>query len=139
MSLFKSREQRAKDRKKKELKKQISAIGAGGGRSNQATKKRLQRELADINKVVEKKTGSRVGGAQANKRKNYGNNQTGNGKGGGVTSKKTRSDKPKTKAQLMALKNIKKYGGTAKAAAANKAAMKLKIKKLYLDKKKKKK
>ena len=51
---------------------------------------------------------------------------------------KTKSGKPKTKAQLLALKNIKKYGGTASAAAANKAAMKLKIKKAYLAKKKKK-
>ena len=39
---------------------------------------------------------------------------------------------------MMATKNIKKYGGTAKAAAANKAAMKLKIKKAYQAKKKKK-
>ena len=38
----------------------------------------------------------------------------------------------------MAKANIKKYGGTAKAAAANKAAMKLKIKKAYMAKKKKK-
>ena len=43
-----------------------------------------------------------------------------------------------TKAQQMAKANIKKYGGTAKAAAANKAAMKLKIKKAYQAKKKKK-
>ena len=43
-----------------------------------------------------------------------------------------------TKAQLLAKKNIKEHGGTAKAAAANKAAMKLKIKKAYMAKKKKK-
>ena len=55
-----------------------------------------------------------------------------------VKSSKTKSGKPKTKAQMMATKNIKKYGGTAKAAAANKAAMKLKIKKAYMAKKKKK-
>ena len=58
--------------------------------------------------------------------------------GGGTTPTKTKSGKPKTKAQMMATKNIKKYGGTAKAAAANKAAMKLKIKKAYQAKKKKK-
>ena len=55
-----------------------------------------------------------------------------------VSNKKTRSGKPKTKAQLMATKNIKKYGGTASAAAANKEAMRLKIKKRYLASKKKK-
>ena len=44
-----------------------------------------------------------------------------------------------TKAQQMAKANIKKYGGTAKAAAANKEAMRLKIKKKYLASKKKKK
>ena len=55
-----------------------------------------------------------------------------------TTSGKTKQGKPKTKAQMMATKNIKKYGGTAKAAAANKAAMKLKIKKAYQAKKKKK-
>ncbi len=43
-----------------------------------------------------------------------------------------------TKAQKMAKANIKKYGGTASAAKANKAAMKLKIKKAYMAKKKKK-
>jgi len=36
-------------------------------------------------------------------------------------------------------KNIKKYGGTAKAAAANKEAMRLKIKKKYQESQKKKK
>ena len=39
----------------------------------------------------------------------------------------------------MAKANIKKYGGTAKAAAANKEAMRLKIKKKYQASKKKKK
>ena len=42
------------------------------------------------------------------------------------------------RAKAMAKKNIKKYGGTAKAAAANKEAMRLKIKKKYLASKKKK-
>ncbi len=41
---------------------------------------------------------------------------------------KNKSGKPKTKAQMMATKNIKKYGGTASAAKANKLAMRLKIK-----------
>ena len=59
--------------------------------------------------------------------------------GGGKTSSKTKQGKPKTKAQIMATKNIKKYGGTASAAAANKEAMRLKIKKKYLASKKKKK
>ena len=56
-----------------------------------------------------------------------------------VKSSKTKSGKPKTKAQMMATKNIKKYGGTSKAAAANKEAMRLKIKKKYQESKKKKK
>ena len=58
---------------------------------------------------------------------------------GGSTTTTTKSTSGKTKAQLKAKANIKKYGGTASAAAANKAAMKLKIKKAYLDKNKKKK
>lgn len=44
----------------------------------------------------------------------------------------------KERAKAMAKANIKKYGGTASAAKANKAAMKLKIKKAYMAKKKKK-
>ena len=56
-----------------------------------------------------------------------------------VEQKKTSNKKSgPTKAQQLAKKNIKKYGGTASAAAANKAAMKLKIKKKYEAKKKKK-
>tara|TARA_A100001388_G_C28715831_1_gene473759 strand:- start:869 stop:1189 length:321 start_codon:yes stop_codon:yes gene_type:complete len=56
-----------------------------------------------------------------------------------VTKTKTKSGKPKTKAQMMATKNIQKFGGTAKAAAANKEAMRLRIKKKYQESKKKKK
>ena len=52
-------------------------------------------------------------------------------------TKKSSGKKPTT-AQKMAKANIKKYGGTASAAKANKAAMKLKIKKAYMAKKKKK-
>ena len=50
--------------------------------------------------------------------------------GGGRKSKsKSKSkSKPKTKAQKMAVANKAKYGGTAKAAAANKASMKAKAK-----------
>ena len=53
------------------------------------------------------------------------------------TTKKSSGKKPTT-AQKMAKANIKKYGGTAKAAAANKEAMRLKIKKKYQASKKKK-
>ena len=58
----------------------------------------------------------------------------------GKTEEKKSSGKKggPTKAQKMAKANIKKYGGTASAAKANKAAMKLKIKKAYMAKKKKK-
>ena len=52
--------------------------------------------------------------------------------------KSTTNKSGPTKAQLLAKRNIKKYGGTAKAAEANKLAMRLKIKKKYQDKKKKK-
>ena len=55
------------------------------------------------------------------------------------TKKKSTTKSGPTKAQQMAKANIKKYGGTAKAAAANKEAMRLKIKKKYLASKKKKK
>ena len=70
--------------------------------------------------------------------KKYVQNRKNTQGGGGVSGKTTSSTKGKTKAQLMALKNIKKYGGTASAAAANKEAMRLKIKKKYLASKKKK-
>ena len=43
------------------------------------------------------------------------------------------------RAKALAKKNIEKYGGTAKAAAANKEAMRLKIRQKYLANKKKKK
>ena len=43
--------------------------------------------------------------------------------------------KKRTKAQLLAIKNKKKYGGTASAAQANKEAMRKKIKERYLAKK----
>ena len=56
----------------------------------------------------------------------------------GKTEEKKSSGKKLTTAQKMAKANIKKYGGTASAAKANKAAMKLKIKKAYMAKKKKK-
>jgi len=62
----------------------------------------------------------------------------GGGKKVVVEKKKSVKKGEPTKAQLLAKKNIKKYGGTAKAAAANKEAMRLKIKKAYLAKKKKK-
>ena len=42
-----------------------------------------------------------------------------------TTSGKTKQGKPKTKAQMMATKNIKKSGGSAKAAEANKLNRKL--------------
>ena len=53
----------------------------------------------------------------------------------GTTKKLTGAER----AKQLAKKNIKKHGGTASAAAANKAAMRLKIKNAYLAKKKKKK
>ena len=55
------------------------------------------------------------------------------------TSTKTTKLTGAERAKAMAKRNIKKYGGTAKAAAANKEAMRLKIKKKYLASKKKKK
>ena len=92
---------------------------------------------------------------QANIKRNLENQKggrpSGRVRGGGVKSnpanlggKKTVETKKKstsgvTKAQQMAKANIKKYGGTASAAAANKEAMRLKIKKKYLASKKKKK
>ena len=92
--LFKSKEQRNKDRLKTDLKKKISNVG--GGRSNQGTAKRLKRELKAVDgpKKEVKKT---VGGAQANKRKRYGNNQTG---GGGNTTNKKVVTKTKSNKKL---------------------------------------
>ena len=54
LGIFKSKEQRNKDKLKKELKGKISAIGQGGGRSKQGTKKRYQRELANVDKPKKK-------------------------------------------------------------------------------------
>ena len=48
--------------------------------------------------------------------------------GGGRKSKSKKKSKPKTKAQKMAVANKAKYGGTAKAAAANKKSMQNKAK-----------
>ena len=79
LGIFKSKEQRNKEKLKKEIKGKISTIGQGGGRSKQGTKKRLQRELANVDKPKKKEkkvVESSLSGAQANKRKNYGNNQT---------------------------------------------------------------
>ena len=98
-----------------------------GSSSSELTKKRNEK----FKKIVNKRENVTF----ENNRRN--NNASGGG--GGKTSSKTKQGKPKTKAQIMATKNIKKYGGTAKAAAANKEAMRLKIKKKYLASKKKKK
>ena len=64
--------------------------------------------------------------------------RTKNSNQGKTEEKKKSSAKKPTTAQKMAKANIKKYGGTAKAAAANKEAMRLKIKKKYQASKKKK-
>ena len=119
--IFKSKEQRKKDKLKTDLKKKISNVG--GGRSNQGTAKRLKRELKAVDgpKKEVKKT---VGGAQANKRKNYGNNQTG---GGGSTTNKKVVKKAtmtaKERAQAMAKKRIASGKTIAQVKADNKAKM----------------
>ena len=112
--IFKSKEQRKKDKLKTDLKKKISNVG--GGRSNQSTAKRLQRDLknVDASKKEVKKT---VGGAQANKRKNYGSNPT---VGGGSTTNKKVVKKAtmtaKERAQASAKARIAaKKAGTYKA------------------------
>lgn len=87
-----------------------------------------------------------------NKENQKGGRPSGRVRGGGVKSnpanlggkkkveeKKKSSAKKPTTAQKMAKANIKKYGGTASAAKANKEAMRLKIKKKYQESKKKKK
>ena len=111
--IFKSKEQRKKDKLKTDLKKKISNVG--GGRSNQSTAKRLQRDLknVDASKKEVKKTG---GGAQANKRKNYGNNPTG---GGGSTTNKSSNKKVVKKATMTAKERAQ---ASAKARIAAKKA-----------------
>jgi len=133
--IFKSKEQRKKDKLKTDLKKKISNVG--GGRSNQGTAKRLQRELKAVDgpKKEVKKT---VGGAQANKRKTYGNNQTG---GGGSTTNKSSNKKvvkkatmtAKERAQAMAKKRIASGKTIAQVKADNEAKMKARAKKKYAD------
>ena len=102
LGIFKSKEQRNKDKLKKELKGKISSIGQGGGRNKQSTKKRLQRELKSLDAPKkEEKKGPRVGGAQGNKRKRYGNNQTGGGaSSSSSSSKSSKSNKNKSGQQL---------------------------------------
>ena len=97
-----------------------------GFTSEELKKKRNEK----FNKLIKKRDNVTF----ENNRRN--NNASG---GGGKTSSKTKQGKPKTPAQILATKNIKKYGGTASAAKANKEAMRLKIKKKYLASKKKKK
>ena len=60
--IFKSKEQRKKDKLKTDLKKKISNVG--GGRSNQGTAKRLQRKLKNVDapKKEVKKTATRKKG-----------------------------------------------------------------------------
>ena len=69
--IFKSKEQRNKEKLKKEIKGKISTIGQGGGRSKQASKKRLQRELkaVDAPKKEKKKSYGRAPTAYGTKDK----------------------------------------------------------------------
>ena len=69
--IFKSKEQRNKEKLKKEIKGKISTIGQGGGRSTQAGKKRLQRELkaVDAPKKEKKKSYGRAATAYGTKDK----------------------------------------------------------------------
>tara|TARA_R100000329_G_C7440326_1_gene154815 strand:+ start:54 stop:458 length:405 start_codon:yes stop_codon:yes gene_type:complete len=113
LGIFKSKKKSKKDKLKAEIK------NVGGGRSNQGKAKRLKRELKSLDAPKkEVKKGPRVGGAQANKRKNYGNNQTG---GGGNTTNKKKVVKKSTmtgkeRAQQMAKERIAaKKAGTYKA------------------------
>ena len=73
--------------------------------------------------------------------KKYEQNRSNNTNGGNDKKKVTTTKKltGAERAKALAKKNIKKYGGTAKAAAANKEAMRLKIRQRYLANKKKKK
>ena len=104
--------------------------------NNREKQKKLRQ--ANIKRNLENQKGGRPsgrvrGGGVSSNPANLGGNKK-------VVEKKKSSVKKggPTKAQQMAKANIKKYGGTASAAAANKAAMKLKIKKAYQAKKKKK-
>ena len=129
MGLFKSKAEREKLKIKKELERKISSI-QGGGRSRQSTKRRLQRQIDNLDKPKkEEKQGPRVGGAQANKRKNYGNNQTSTkGRGGrGKTTTQSKSTATMTgreRAQQMARDRIaaKKAGTYKKPKTAQELA-----------------
>jgi hypothetical protein len=139
--IFKSKEQRKKDKLKTDLKKKISNVG--GGRSNQGTAKRLQRQLKNVDapkKEVKKTVGGRISRSNQNM---SGKNADGTRKGSTPNKKDdkkkvvNKSTTGKTAAQRMALANIKKHGGTASAAKANKEAMRKKIREQYLKNKKK--
>ena len=122
--IFKSKEQRKKDKLKTDLKKQISSTGSN--RNQAGKKKRLQRELkaVDAPKKEVKKTGG-LSSSQANKRKTYGNNQTGGG-GSSTTNKKVvkkATMTAKERAQAMAKKRIASGKTIAQVKAENKAKM----------------
>lgn len=85
LGIFKSKEQRNKDKLKKELKGKISTIGQGGGRSKQAGKKRLQRELKAVD------------APKKEKQKSYGRAATAYGTRDKIAAKKEVDKKPKSK------------------------------------------
>ena len=85
LGILKSKKQRNKDKLKKELKGKISAIGQGGGRSKQAGKKRLQRELKAVD------------APKKEKQKSYGRAATAYGTRDKIAAKKEVDKKPKSK------------------------------------------
>ena len=85
LGIFKSKKQRNKDKLKKELKGKISAIGQGGGRSKQAGKKRLQRELKAVD------------APKKERQKSYGRSATAYGTRDKVAAKREADNKSRSK------------------------------------------
>ena len=114
--IFKSKEQRKKDKLKTDLKKKISNVG--GGRSNQGTAKRLQRELkaVDAPKKVTKVGGGRISRSSQNM---SGKNADGTRKGSTTTTNKSSNKKVVKKATMTAKERAQ---ASAKARIAAKKA-----------------
>tara|TARA_S200000501_G_scaffold375336_1_gene427082 strand:+ start:322 stop:768 length:447 start_codon:yes stop_codon:yes gene_type:complete len=135
--IFKSKEQRKKDKLKTDLKKKISNVG--GGRSNQGTAKRLQRELKALDgpkKEVKKTVGGRISRSSQNM-----SGKNADGTRTGSTPKKDDKKKvvkkatmtAKERAQAMAKKRIASGKTIAQVKADNEAKMKARAKKKYAD------
>ena len=103
-SIFKSKEEKQKDKKRKSIKKKLDAVPSGG-RGNNATKLKLKRELKALDKpkTERPKSGGRASTAYGTKHRYETNNQGNKVK---VTNKKKTTT---TGSSTFVTKNGKRY------------------------------